>query len=364
MTTLTGATLTKLEGQVLRLLVHEQEPVLLEYAHRRAIRRRHSCAQRSLVDDLQEVAQRCGRDPAAPLLAPKPVTDHALAAADEGEDVARDLVVVLDRADGGLGIGPDSFPVRIENRPLTARNAGERCCVCVALMLEESVEIGVLDLAQPHLLRSLRRTTNTITAMIKAIAPTCAIRVTPRPEPSVRRRIAANAIEQPKKMAIVHEMLVAFTDWSSPLSTSRRLRERRTAVRLLGNERNLARSLEARPRHVVQRCDLRQSGLPGQLIRSNAGVVHVLLDHAAVLDQADRLAFQQLAHPPGPERHEAEHDLDSRDREDRRERTGHRVVVLRQTLLDRVAEDDQQDEVDGLHLGELAPPDHAQQHVR
>ena len=55
-------------------------------------------------------------------------------------------------------------------------------------------------------------------------------------------------------------------------------------------------------------------------------------------------------------------DLEHRDRADSEERTGERVVVLRETLLDRVAEDDDQDQVERLERRQLAAADDPRQH--
>ena len=52
----------------------------------------------------------------------------------------------------------------------------------------------------------------TIPPITIAMKPSWAMSVTPAPESSVAFRIAANAIEQPKNSATVHERVVVFNE--------------------------------------------------------------------------------------------------------------------------------------------------------
>jgi len=63
------------------------------------------------------------------------------------------------------------------------------------------------------------------------------------------------------------------------------------------------------------------------------------------------------------EAEERREHLEERKRPDHQDGSRHRVVVLREALLDRVAEDDQEDEVERLERPELAAPDDPRQRV-
>src|SRR4030095_4578485 len=79
------------EQHTARLVVHDRKPALLEHAQRRDVPLRDAGIQRPLVPLGQEERHRPGRDAAAPVLAPDPVPDLALAVAVEASDVTDDV---------------------------------------------------------------------------------------------------------------------------------------------------------------------------------------------------------------------------------------------------------------------------------
>ena len=80
-----------------------------------------------------------------------------------------------------------------------------------------------------------------------------------------------------------------------------------------------------------------------------------------VLDDDQRLALEHRPRAREAVREPRDADLEHGDRPDDEDGAGERVVVLGQPLLERVAEDDQQDQVERLEAPELALADHARQ---
>src|SRR5262249_4348332 len=136
------------------------------------------------------------------------------------------------------------------------------------------------------------------------------------------------------------------------------------AVRLLlRDEGDLAARLEDRPGDLGERGGLLAPGRLGDLFDREALTAQVALQHLAVLHEDDRVAVQHASGPAEPVREPRGGNLEDGDRPDGDGRPGYGVVVLRQALLDGVAEDDQQDQVERLERGELPPPDHPRQQV-
>src|SRR4051812_26931807 len=81
-------------------------------------------------------------------------------------------------------------------------------------------------------------------------------------------------------------------------------------LRLLRDDRDLAGGLEHRPLDVVERCQLREARFLSELVLGNTRTPKVRVEHAAVLDQHERLPLEDRADAPRAEGHEAEHDLD------------------------------------------------------
>ena len=83
----------------------------------------------------------------------------------------------------------------------------------------------------------------------------------------------------------------------------------------------------------------------------------------ALADPTRRHLLDRLFERDGRTLTELESELENGDRPDREKRAGERVIVLRQALLHRVAEHDQQDQVERLERRQLSPADHPHQHV-
>src|SRR5919108_1325779 len=107
---------------------------------------------------------------------------------------------------------------------------------------------------------------------------------------------------------------------------------------LLRDEADPAARLEDRPFDVIDRGDLLRACLLGELLGADPLATEVLLDQLPVLHDHDRVAVENAARPAEPERDPRRQDLQPRDRPDRDDRAGYRVVVLGETLLNRVAE--------------------------
>src|SRR5438105_399 len=137
----------------------------------------------------------------------------------------------------------------------------------------------------------------------------------------------------------------------------------RHAARLLLDEADLSARLEHGPLDVVERLDLLSTCFRHQLLGGQTLALQVLLDRLPVLDDDDRLALEQRPQAAEAKREKRRRHLHRRDRADADHRTGDGVVVLCQALLDRVTEDDQEDEVERLERRELAAPDHAREQI-
>ena len=87
--------------------------------------------------------------------------------------------------------------------------------------------------------------------------------------------------------------------------------------------------------------------------------MQVLPYRLAVLDDDDRQTVQDRSRARNAEADVGRRHLEDGDHADDDEGAGDGVVVLRQPLLDRVAKHDQQNQIERLQRGELAPPDHA-----
>src|SRR6266511_89895 len=127
------------------------------------------------------------------------------------------------------------------------------------------------------------------------------------------------------------------------------------------DETDLAVRLQNGPAHLLERADLLAPCLRGDLLLCQAVAPDVLLDHVAVLDQDHGLTFQDRAQdlePPGQVREEDRERPDGSDRE-HQARDGE--VVLGDTLLNEVADRDEQDEIERLERVELAPSDDPRQ---
>src|SRR5580765_1390920 len=130
---------------------------------------------------------------------------------------------------------------------------------------------------------------------------------------------------------------------------------------LLGDEADLAAALEHRPAHLLERVEL---ALAGPLLELPAGqplAREVRLEHAAVLDQHDRLAGEHLPHAAKAVVEVRDGHLQERDRARGEDETGHRVVALRHALLHEVTEHDQHDQVERLERRQLAAADDPRQ---
>jgi len=114
---------------------------------------------------------------------------------------------------------------------------------------------------------------------------------------------------------------------------------------------------------IFERGELVRPRLLGQIGDRQPLTSEVLLDHLPVLDEHDRVAVESAPHPREPEGPPRSEHLQRGDRADRDDSARDRVVVLGQPLLNRVSEHDQQDQVEWLQRRQLAPPDHARQHV-
>src|SRR5213596_1259634 len=134
-----------------------------------------------------------------------------------------------------------------------------------------------------------------------------------------------------------------------------------TGVSFALDEADLPVGLQDREADLVERADLLEARGGGELFERHALAPQVVLDRLAVDDEHDRLALQQRAEPPDPERRVRRRHGEQRERDDDRRRAGQRVVALGDALLHEVADDDEQDEVEGLHRAQLAPADHARE---
>ena len=88
----------------------------------------------------------------------------------------------------------------------------------------------------------------------------------------------------------------------------------------------------------------------------------VVVDRLAVLDQDDGIAVEdrpRAREPPGDPRGR---DDQERKRPDREHGAGHRVVLLGDALLDEVGDHHQDQQVERLHLRELAAAEQAHDH--
>ncbi|MNL67696.1 hypothetical protein D3C87_1923110 [compost metagenome] len=75
-----------------------------------------------------------------------------------------------------------------------------------------------------------------------------------------------------------------------------------------------------------------------------------------VFDQHHRRAVEHLFGPPVAVLDARERQLEADEGGDEDEGVGDRVVLVRQRGLGRLRDDQQQDEIEGRHLGERAPP--------
>jgi hypothetical protein len=115
--------------------------------------------------------------------------------------------------------------------------------------------------------------------------------------------------------------------------------------------------LQQGPLHLVERGDLLQARLAGDLLGRDALLAQVPLDDLAVLDQDQRLRLEQRAHPreaPACVGHGQGQQAEHPDREDK---PGEGEIVLCHALLEQISHDDQEQQVERLERAQLATSD-------
>src|SRR5581483_6364740 len=130
---------------------------------------------------------------------------------------------------------------------------------------------------------------------------------------------------------------------------------------LLRDHADLAARLEHGPLDVVEGRHLLVARLDEHLVEGQPLPPHVPLDRLTVLDDDDRLAVERRPQARKPVAEERDEHLQHHERPDDDHGAGHRVIVLGQTLLDRVPDHDQQDQVERLERRELALADDPRQ---
>src|SRR5690242_13303252 len=166
------------------------------------------------------------------------------------------------------------------------------------------------------------------------------------PSPAIRRKQASTA------------STASAGESSFRTSLSERNRVRRL---ILLDEADLSARLEHGPPNLVERVDLLKARLRGDLLLRQPVAAQVLVDHLAVLDQDQRLAFEDRTQAPETPRQIREDDSQDRDRSDGERHSRHGEVVLRHALLHEIADRHEQDQVERLERVQLTPSDDAGQ---
>src|SRR3954451_202235 len=122
---------------------------------------------------------------------------------------------------------------------------------------------------------------------------------------------------------------------SRPAPCARRRSRQRDEARALArlDEGDLAVRLENGPLHFAQVSDSLESRSLADLVDGQAFASRVALEHISILHDDDRRALDHRPRARESEPDPRDEDLQQGDRPDRQERTGERIVVLRQPLL-------------------------------
>src|SRR5205823_3558535 len=147
------------------------------------------------------------------------------------------------------------------------------------------------------------------------------------------------------------------------LSRVRPILDQTRTVAGLRQKAHLAGGFQHRPLNLVEGVDLILAHFLGDIVGRQPLALQIALDEAPVLDDHHGLAIQDRTEPSKPKAEIRRANLQQADGGDHQDQAGYREVVLRYTLLNQIADYDQENQVERLQLSQLTAADDSGQRI-